>query len=114
MSPRGLLACPTFPPLCRLRTEVRTAAELCRQPTPGGRRGGDSEVTKCLQAARPSSAEEAPGLGLREAHAVVHQFERRLRRAPRLLRTEREKPLKLALIRTKGLEAFADRRQKLD
>src|SRR5437879_5837139 len=48
-------------PLVVARFDSRKAR---RQPIRGGRRSGDAEVTKCLQAARPSSAEEAPGLGL--------------------------------------------------
>src|SRR4051794_2656811 len=67
-----------------------------------------------LEPARPSGAEETPGFWLREAHTVVHQLERRLRGAPCLLGTERKQPLQLALIRTKGFEPFADRRQELD
>src|SRR4051812_1084583 len=54
-------------------------AEPRRRPTRSGRRSGDAEVRRCLQAARSRGAKEAPGFGLREPHAVVHQLERRLR-----------------------------------
>ena len=64
-----------------------------------------------LQAARPRSAEEPPALGLHEAHPLVHQLERRLRGAPRLLRADGEQPLQLALVRAQRLEALADRRR---
>src|SRR3979490_3343488 len=108
-SPRGLLACSLALPCVVCGLTCVTAAEPRCRPTPDGRRGGDAEVTKCrLEPAGSSGAEEPSSFGLRKAHAVVHQFERRLRRAPRFLRTEREEPLQLALICTKRFEALAD------
>src|SRR5579884_2400903 len=67
-----------------------------------------------LQAARPCSPEEAAHLGADEAHAVVHQLERRLARATRLLGADREQAVQLPLVGTERLEALADRRQELD
>src|SRR5438128_6387444 len=64
--------------------------------------------------ARPRGAEEAPRLGLDEAHPLVHQLERRLARAPRLLRSDREQPLQPALVGAQGLEALAHRGQQID
>src|ERR687887_2444643 len=75
------------------------------QPQPGNR---------LLQAAGARSAEEPPGLRPDEAHALVHQLERRLARPAPLLRADRERPLQLALVRPQRLEPFPDRREELD
>ena len=53
-----------------------------------------------------------PASGLDEAHPVVHRLERRLRRAPRLLRADREQPLQLALVGAQRVVALLDRREQ--
>src|SRR5258708_27285475 len=99
-------------------THCGTAAEEPRRRVDSrGRRGGGAEVTKWLrrrasETLGPRGAEEPPGLGLREAHAVVHRLQGRLRRAPRLLGSDPEQPLQLPLVRAQRLGAFADRRQQ--
>src|SRR5579859_8087598 len=90
------------------------AAEPLARGPPDGLRGGDLEVTKSLQPARTGCAEELAGLRLCKPHALVHLLERRLARPAGLIRSNGEKPLQLALIRTKLLEPLADRRQQLD
>src|SRR4051812_9504660 len=67
-----------------------------------------------LKAPRPRGPEETPALGLHEAHPLVHELEGRLRRAPRLLGSDCEQPLELALVGPQGLEALADRPEQLD
>src|SRR2546421_171426 len=108
-----------------------------------GRRGGDAEVTKwglvvlsgqprarqrgvqrgpatqslfrqtLLQPARLGSTEQTARFGLDESHPVDHQLERRLGRAPRLVRADGEEPLELTLVAAERLEAFLDRPQQL-
>src|SRR5262245_43681721 len=128
---------------CRPTSEASTAAASAASPTfvlmsappfrscaclwqprrgrgPSGQRGRYAEVTKRLQERRrsqpawPSGAEELARLGLHEAHAVVHQLERRLRCAPRLVGADGEQPLQLALVGTQGLVALPNRGEQLD
>src|SRR6266478_1077186 len=98
-------------------THCGTAAEEPRRRVDSrGRRGGGAEVTKWLrrrasETLGPRGAEEPPGLGLRESHAVVHRLQRRLGRASSFLGSAREQPLQLTLVRAQRLVALADRRQ---
>src|SRR5579872_2636940 len=101
---------------------VTAAGEPRRRHRPRGRRDGFDEVTAwrrrasqfALQALWARGAEELSGFGLRKAHVVVHLLQRRLGRAARLLGSDCEQPLQLALVRTYCLVALADRRQQLD
>src|SRR5436309_3134102 len=82
-----------------------TTNRIAMRPQPGNR---------LLQAPGACGAEEPARFGAHEAHALVHQLERRLAGPPRLLGADGEQSQQLALVGAERLEALPDRHQELD